>query len=281
MIQIIFIDKIKFVGNNWFRRFSQVPRGKRAPWRTTMAIVQFPAQSVETLAQIAIERLINDIVTGALKPDTKLRIEELKERYDMGASPLREALVRLASLGFVTNSTRRGFRVAPMSRADLEDITAVRQTIEAEALRRAMVSGNDDWEVGIVAALAKLDRAFQRYHEQTGKINEARYGEFEAAHKQLHVALIAGCGSPRLMQLQDVYYDQAQRYRVLAIGRAQSIDDFVIMHRALADLVLGRKGETAVTALSDHIAITLRAVYPETAGERNATPEWQRKTPNE
>jgi DNA-binding GntR family transcriptional regulator len=122
--------------------------------------MQFPAQSAETLAQIAIERLIGDIVAGALKPDAKLRIEELKERYDMGASPLREALFRLASLGFVTNSTRRGFRVAPMSRSDLEDITLVRQTIEAAALRRAMVSGSDDWEVGIVAALAKARSRF-------------------------------------------------------------------------------------------------------------------------
>jgi DNA-binding GntR family transcriptional regulator len=194
----------------------------------------------------------------------------------MGASPLREALFRLTSLGYVTNSTRRGFRVAPVSRSDLEDITAVRQTIEAEALRRAMVRGDDDWEVGIVAALARLDRAFQRFRDQPGKTNEA-HEEFELAHKQFHAALVAGCGSPRLMQLQDIYYDQARRYRLLAFGRAHDIDDFVIMHRALADLALARKGETACTALSDHLAITLYAVYPEAAGGRDAAPERQRK----
>jgi hypothetical protein len=53
------------------------------------------------------------------------------------------------------------------------------------------------------------------------------------------------------------------------------------MHQALADLVLARKGETAVTALSDHIAIILHAVYPETAGETDVAPRRQRNTQNE
>src|SRR3546814_10393105 len=48
----------------------------------------------------------------------KLQIEDLKARYGLSASPLREALARLVSQGFVQIENQRGFRVAPMRSAE-------------------------------------------------------------------------------------------------------------------------------------------------------------------
>ena len=45
----------------------------------------------------------------------------------------------------------------------------------------------------------------------------------------------------------------------------QSRDEFLENHERLAELVITRSGETAIRALSEHIASTLRLVYPERA----------------
>src|SRR5579863_723217 len=82
-------------------------------------------------AALAIEA---DILAGRLAPEARLGIVETAARYRVGATPVREALSRLAARGLVHAEGRRGFRVTPISRADLADIVLIRQVIEREAV---------------------------------------------------------------------------------------------------------------------------------------------------
>src|SRR5215475_9391594 len=100
----------------------------------------------------AYRRLRDDIISGVLIPSEKLRIEHLRQRYGMGASALREALSRLVSDGLVECEAQRGYWVSPVSRAELEDITAARKVIEVEALRQSIEFGSLEWESRVVAA---------------------------------------------------------------------------------------------------------------------------------
>ncbi len=215
--------------------------------------------SEETHAKIAVEKLTADILAGTLAPGHKLKIDELKLRYVTGASPLREALARLTSLGFVTNESHRGFRVAPMSQADLADITHVRQLIEADLLREAIAKGGDDWEVGIISAFARLRRVVARALAGEGSF----IAEIEPVHKQFHAALIGGSRSARLLRMQDLLFDQAQRYRHQMLQVVHNLDEFLETHEVLMDLALSRDAERALPALCEHIAITPRQIYPE------------------
>jgi len=65
------------------------------------------------------ERLRREIIQGTLLPGEKLRIEVLRTRYNVGGTPLREAMNRLSTEGLVTQSDQRGFRVTPVSADDL------------------------------------------------------------------------------------------------------------------------------------------------------------------
>lgn len=210
-----------------------------------------------TLTEEAIQRLTADIVEGVLAPERKLLMADLKKQYGMGASPLREGLARLSSLGFVVFDSRRGFRVAPVSKADLQDITQVRQLIEVQALHRAFALGGEEWEVGVIAAYARLERAVARC--KAG----ADCADLELVHKQFHTALIAGCHSQRLLDLQSVFYDQASRYRQVMMKQTSSLDDFLATHKQLLDAVIGCQTEAASSMISEHMEITLHKVYPE------------------
>jgi GntR family transcriptional regulator, carbon starvation induced regulator len=211
-----------------------------------------------TLTEIALERVRQDIITGAFDAGQNLRIEMLKERYEMGASPLREALARLITEGFVVSEANRGFRVAPMSREDLDDIMLVRQTVEGKAVKLAIEKGSDDWEVGIVAALRRLTLVANKSFNSA----EERLLAMDQAHWQFHRAMIHGCGSTRLAELQETFYRQGVRYRRLAFHEITEPTDFVRRHEDLAKILLARDVPAALAALGEHIGLTSEDLFP-------------------
>ena len=87
-----------------------------------------------TLASVVAARLRADILSGDLPPGGKLRLETLRERYGIGASPLREALASLAAEGLVLRLDQRGFRVAGADEAALRDLIETRCLVETAAL---------------------------------------------------------------------------------------------------------------------------------------------------
>jgi GntR family transcriptional regulator, carbon starvation induced regulator len=212
-----------------------------------------------TLVERVVLLIQRDILTGVLKPAARLRVLDLARRYEIGATPIREALSRLGALGLVHAIGNRGFHVNAMSKEDLEDITHAREVIEADALRLAIERGDRQWEANIVAALYRLRKATA----PTGGKGLEGQDEFDQAHKNFHSALIAACGSPRLLELHSILYDQAFRYRLIVMRKARYKPGFGDEHAQLADKVLKRKVAGATQHLTRHLHSTLRAVYPD------------------
>ena len=224
----------------------------------------------DTLSERAAALVEADIVSGALAPGSRLAIADLAAHYGIGATPMREGISRLLARGLIVAIGQRGFRVSEISRGDLADITRLRVLIECEALRESMRRGDGAWEGAIVAALHRL----RRYAEQNGEgLREGR-PEFDALHKGFHTALIAQCGSPRMLDAHSYLYDQAYRYRRIMMKTFEDCDEFISEHRRLADLVIARQAPEAEANLAAHLASTLALVYPEaptpeTAGGRS------------
>ena len=68
------------------------------------------------------QELRADLLAGRLKPGEKLRAEALGQRFSIASSPIREALNRLVSEGFVLLEDQKGFRVAPVSESELREL---------------------------------------------------------------------------------------------------------------------------------------------------------------
>lgn len=212
--------------------------------------------NASTLAQVAADRVRSAILSGAIAPGTKLHILRLSEQFGLSATPMREGLTRLASTGLVEAVGQRGFRVQPISLADLEDIQRMRHLVEVEALRLAIAHGDLAWEQGIVAALHGLKSLGIGSHETLPE------GEpvFDRAHSAFHTALLAGCGSARLLAAHAELHDQVYRYRIVLrlVPRRKSITDRD--HAALAKHALARDTAAACEALHAHIDLTTQAL---------------------
>jgi GntR family carbon starvation induced transcriptional regulator len=221
-----------------------------------------PASETGTLSERAATLVEQDILAGLLAPGARLGIVDLVQRYDIGATPLREGLSRLVSRGLIVGIGQRGFRVADVSREDLLDITLMRTVVEIEAIRLAIGNGDDAWEAGILSALHQM----RRHIERTG--NEFREGaeDFDRLHKGFHTALLAACGSNRMLNAHSDLYDQAYRYRRVMMRHFDSGKKFVRAHQLLADCVLSRDIPGAQEMLSDHLHSTITFVYPPGSG---------------
>ena len=201
-----------------------------------------------TLASSVYERLRQDVLTGELLPGHKLRIDALRLRYGVGASPVREALNRLVSEGLVTLEDQKGFRVAPVSLDELRELTHTRCLINEIALRESIARGGEDWEERIVLAFHRMMRARRR--------GQAPDAELERAHRAFHAALIDACGSRWITGFSETLFDRTRRYRSLAINAPSEPRDIEAEHRHIMDAVLARDTPLAVKLLNEHVLLT-------------------------
>ena len=217
-----------------------------------------PAPEAATLSERAATLVEHDILAGLLAPGSRLGIVDLVQRYEIGATPLREGLSRLMSRGLIVGTGQRGFRVADISREDLLDITLMRTAVEIEAVRLAITHGDDAWEAGILSALHQM----RRYIERTGNEFSEGADDFDRLHKGFHTALLAACGSTRMLNAHSDLYDQAYRYRRVMMRAIASGKQFIREHQLLADCVLSRDIPGAQTKLVAHLRSTINYVYP-------------------
>ena len=212
-----------------------------------------------TLSSTLAAQIRADIIQGLLPPGSKLRTKELSERYGTSLIPMREALSRLASSGFVQAEDQRGFRVAEVSANELADITRTRLFIEQEALRRSLENGDLAWEASLIAAHHRLSRLPMQLPNAPGIAPD-----WEEAHTAFHRTLLSACDSQWLLNLAEMLRDQSARYRHLSVqhppsastDHAQSSRDVAGEHQALLDAALRHDVNLATTLLAQHFQTT-------------------------
>ncbi|HZB91327.1 MAG TPA: FCD domain-containing protein [Stellaceae bacterium] len=209
-----------------------------------------------TLASSIYEKLREEIVKADLLPGEKLRIETLRQRFGVGGSPVREALNRLSAEGLVAQQDQKGFRVASVSRDELNELVRTRCWVNEIVVREAILRGDTAWEEAIVLAFHRLSRAQPRLPDSTHLVDPV----WDQLHRAFHSALIAACGSRWMVNFAEMLFDCAERYRHLSMARRQVPRDVLGEHRAIMEAVINRQTETAITLLNDHIHRTTESL---------------------
>ncbi|MBL8702253.1 MAG: FCD domain-containing protein [Alphaproteobacteria bacterium] len=213
-----------------------------------------------TQGERAYATLRNEILRGALRAGERLRAADLRERYRLSLTPIREALTRLTSEGLVSGETHRGARVADASADDFADLMGARREIERACLARAIARGDAAWEAEIVASLHLLSRT----RLPASPADTEAMATWEAQHRRFHAALVAACGSPWLLRVWNMLVDHSERYRMIRMLRPPSARpkarNVAAEHAAMADAVLARDQDRALALMDAHLTATERAV---------------------
>lgn len=233
--------------------------------QTSKLITGAPGLEPKTLVESAYRGLRRDIIEGHLAPGEKLRVEHLKDDYGVGAGTLREALSLLISDALVVSQGQRGFRVAPVSLEDLEDITNTRVMLECEALRQSIAIGDDAWEGELLAAFHRLSKAEEKLSDAADR------EEWEARNRIFHEVLISACPSRWIKHFLAILYHQAERYRRLSLYLQPIPRDVHAEHEALFTATMARDADKASAAMAEHIRLTFRSIQiipPERLNEK-------------
>lgn len=206
-----------------------------------------------SMTQLAYDRLRDEILTGALPADAKINIADTVARSGLNLGAVREALSRLTSEGLVTAETNKGFRVAPITLAEMEDLTRTRVMIECACLENAIRNGDLQWEGQVLSATHELLRT-PMLTGDPAKVNPG----WTDAHARFHATLVAGCDSPWLLRIRGMLYVQAERYRIATMPYDRAARNLDAEHRALADAAVARDAEKAAALMRDHLLKTRR-----------------------
>ena len=208
-------------------------------------------------------RLRAAILSGDLPPGQKLVAGPLAARLAVSATPLREAIQRLAATGLVEIAPQRGARVAAASARDAEEIYELRALLDPLALRDSIAHGDAEHRAAIETAFARMLAS-----ERDG----ADVVESLDRHAAFHATLLERCRSRWLKRITALLADHSQRYAFLALGAAdgRGHHDALAEHRALRDAAVAGRAARAAELLEKHLQRTLHAIRALAAGAPDA-----------
>ena len=203
-----------------------------------------PVAGNRLLRETVYEQIRADILSLRLAPGAEMREAELAARFEVSKSPVRDALMRLERENLVITLPRQGYRVAPVSLSDVQDMFHLRIALERACMERIVRQASDE-------QLASLEpfRRFERDDWAAGFIEYNR-----AFHRKL--AEIAG--NPRMRDQLNNLIDQMERAVLMSVNRAtQGSGDtsgLVEEHSRLIDALQQRQGKRAERQAEQHIA---------------------------
>ena len=210
-----------------------------------------------TKADRLYDLLRGDILAGRHRPGQRLRYSELCDQYLASTGVLREALLRLAEQGLVVGEAQLGFRVVPLSRSDLAELTEARCELETLTLRLSMTQGDIAWESRLIAAHHQLARSVQVDPEDPDRLSDA----WVAAHAEFHRALLDGCSNERLKAITSTLRASAELYRCWSVPLGREAGrDVPAEHAAILEAAIARDIPLAVERLGGHIRRTTEIV---------------------
>jgi DNA-binding GntR family transcriptional regulator len=193
-----------------------------------------------TVAEQVADVLREAIADGSLAAGTALRQDDLAVRFGFSRMPIRDALRQLEAEGIVSIHPTKGAHVAGMDTTEIREIFALRELLEAEALRLSLPKlgeGKLDEAEGV---LARIDA-------------EPDVGRWGALNRVFHLALYGACGNQRLLSLIEAHHNAADRYVRILLSNLNYRSRSQAEHRELIAACRSRDAKEAVAVLKKHL----------------------------
>lgn len=188
------------------------------------------------------------IVAGQLAPGAPLRQRDLAARFQVSATPIREALRRLEAEGLVVGDAHRGATVAKPDQGAMADNYRIRAALEPLAAQMA----TERIDAEALADLTEINEAIRALPE-----GDPAYREHNA---RFHFAIYQASGSPVLVSLIRMLWQSLPQRPAPARSQAESVRQ----HAEIIEAIRRRDGARAAALTAQHIASALTG----SAGER-------------
>lgn len=198
-----------------------------------------------TTAQIVATKLRDEIQEGVLAPGTRLRQNEVAERFGVSTTPVREAFAQLQAEGLVRIDPHRGAVVFHPTAEDLLEYYEIREALETLAVSHAAQRMTQD----IADELSDLIERMRR------TTHPRRWLQM---NDEFHLKLYEAARRPRLSALIANLRDASNPYIYMFVANQKPTDEADAEHRQILDACLAGDSRAAQRAIRDHLRHTSR-----------------------
>lgn len=189
------------------------------------------------------------IIAGDLKPGEVYNISEFSETYELGITPIREALILLESEGFLRSLARAGFVITTVSPQDVNETFHLRLLLEVEAIGLAVE------RIG-AAELQTLEKNHKSEHELSLDTTTNHRLQAYVLNKEFHLVIARASGNRRLARLVEQFIDDMER--ILAVDPYNTDPQ---QHTDILEALRKRDKSAAQEAMRIHLETTRQRIY--------------------
>ncbi len=197
----------------------------------------------ELLADRAYAALRDRIVSLRIPPGAPINEDDLGRELDMGRTPVREAIKRLALENLVTVFPRRGTFASEINITDLAHISDVRQQLEGHAAYRAAQRLTPVQREELDALVEEIER------RPSGAADALM-----ALDARIHRFVYRCAGNPYLRETLERYLNLSLRIWYLVLGRLPHLFERVHEHTDLLHAVRVGDADGARAIAAEHVA---------------------------
>jgi DNA-binding GntR family transcriptional regulator len=210
----------------------------------TLDLPSFEPRS--SLRQQVAQALRAALVAGEMRPGVLYSAPMLAEKFGVSATPVREAMLDLASEGLVEAVRNKGFRVTELSDEDLDDMTKIRMLIEVPTTGD-IAAACDEGLVPRVEALRQIARQIEELAVEPDLVG------YVEADRRFHLALLALAGNQHLVQIIDNLRSRSRLYGLQELADRGQLVESAREHEELVDLILAQDADSATALMARHI----------------------------
>lgn len=198
----------------------------------------------------AYEAIKEAILSGKIRPGSRLSQIGLAEELNVSRAPVVDALSRLATEGLVERRPRSGYFVQTLTEKDVIDVYNVRCALECQALRDISATITPE-DVDMLADIFEASYEDLKRGDMTGYV---------LADDRFHAELVRLANNRVLNSMWGLIRDQIQLIRVMVAVTTNRVMRAAEEHRRLIECLHNRDFAAAEEVLRHHIESVKREV---------------------
>jgi DNA-binding GntR family transcriptional regulator len=207
------------------------------------------------------EALRSAIVAGELTPGDLYSVHDLAARLGVSRTPVREALIQLASKGMVRFERNRGVRILQTSAHDLEEVFELRLLLEVPSARLAVARISQD-------DIAQLEELLRLMNRAAADGDEQRLMRHD---RSFHRVILEAAGNDRLAVYVDSLRDLVLTRGVSTAGASRSLQDIAHEHVPILERIKAGDGAGAAESMRAHVLRTAQLLLTQEFGASTDT----------
>lgn len=189
------------------------------------------------------------ILDGEFKTGDRLVERELAERLNISRTPIREALFRLESQGFVKTVPRKGVIVADISEKEIIEVFTILSSLEVLAVKLAVQKLDDETKSKFITCIQKVEECLQNKNEV----------DFSDLHSELNYLLYSSAKNTKLYEILSGLSDYIRAFAKKGYQKAGRAEQSMEEHLKIMEAIVNKESDMSEYLTKIHIENSKKA----------------------